>query len=102
MEYRKYACILHKDAFQYVSPTRYEIIEDERYNDRFAEIFRDELSDQQIMVLLHYVLRKNPDFYSAGTALMGYIRPVMDKLIGNIREEHRSANTGVHSNDSDD
>ena len=101
MEHRKYACILHKDAFQYIAPTRYEIIEDERYNERFAEIFRDELSDQQIMVLLHYVLRPVPDFNGAGKALKEYISPVMDQLIGNIREEHRSANTGVSGNDPD-
>ncbi len=90
------------EDFRYVPPTRYEIIEDHRYNARFAEIFRDELSDQQIMVLLHYVLRQVPDFQGAGKALKEYIHPVMDKLIGSIKEEHRSANTGVSRDHQDD
>ena len=96
MEDRKNYC------FRYVPLTRYEIIEDERYNARFAEMFRDELSDQQIMVLLHYVLRQVQDFQGAGKALKEYISPIMDQLIGTIKEEHRSANTDVHSNNSDD
>ena len=91
-----------EEDFRYVSPTRYEIIEDERYNERFAEIFRDELSDQQIMVILHYLLRPIPDFWGAGAALREYISPVMVRVIESIKEEHRSANTGVHSNNSDD
>ena len=90
------------ENFNYISPTWYEIIEDERYNERFAEMFRDELSDQQIMVLLHYVLRQVPDFQGAGKALKEYIHPIMDQLIGGIKEEHRSMNTGVSSNNSDD
>ena len=91
----------HREVFHYVPLTRYEIIEDARYNARFAEMFRDELSDQQIMVLLHYVLRQVPDFQGAGKALKEYISPIMDQLIGSIKEEHRSMNTGV-SNNSDD
>ena len=96
MEDRKNYC------FRYVPLTRYEIIEDHRYDAQFAEMFRDELSDQQIMELLHYVLRQVPDFQGAGKALKEYISPVMDKLIECIKEEHRSANTGVsrdHQND---
>ena len=92
----------HREVFRYVQPTRYEIIEDERYNARFAEMFRDELSDQQIMVLLHYVLRQVPDFQGAGKALREYISPIMDQLIGSIKEEHRSMNTGVSSNNPND
>ena len=90
------------DAYFYVPLTRYEIIEDERYNERFAEMFRDELSDQQIMVLLHYLLRPIPDFCGAGAALREYISPVMVRVIESIKEEHRSANTGVSSNDQND
>ena len=99
MAYRNYH---REEDFRYVPPTRYEIIEDERYNERFAEMFRDELSDQQIMVLLHYVLRQVPDFQGAGKALREYISPIMDQLIGSIKEEHHSMNTGVSSNNPDD
>ena len=95
MEDRSY----YREDFRYVPPTRYEIIEDERYNERFAEMFRDEMSDQQIMVLLHYLLRPIPDFWGAGAALREYISPVMVRVIESIKEEHRSANTGVSNND---
>ena len=90
------------DAYFYVPLTRYEIIEDERYNERVAEMFRDELSDQQIMVLLHYLLRPIPDFWGAGAALREYISPVMTRVVESIKEEHRSANTGVSNNNPDD
>ena len=92
----------HREDFHYVPLTRYEIIEDHRYDARFAEMFRDELSDQQIMVILHYLLRQVPDFHGAGKALREYIHPIMDKLIANIKEEHRSMNTGVSRNDPND
>ena len=92
----------HREVFRYVPLTRYEIIEDGCYNARFAEMFRDELSDQQIMVLLHYLLRPVPDYRGAGAALREYISPVMDRVVENIKEEHRSANTGVSSNNPDD
>ena len=92
----------YKEDFRYIPLTRYEIIEDERYNDRFAEMFRDELSDQQIMVILHYLLRPVPDYWAAGAALKEYISPVMNRVVESIKEEHRSANTGVSRDHQDD
>ena len=90
------------DDYFYVPLTRYEIIEDERYNARFAEMFRDELSDQQIMVILHYLLRPIPDCWAAGAVLREYISPVMIRVVESIKEEHRSANTGVSRDHQDD
>ena len=76
----------------YIPLTDCEIIEDERYNTRFADSFRDEPSSKEIMEILHYLLRENPDYLGAAMALRTYIGPVMGKVIKNIKQEHRSAN----------
>ena len=81
---------------EYIPLTDCEIIEDARYNAHFADSFRDELSDEAIAVILHYLLRKKPDYLGAGMALRTYIGPVMGKVIEHIKHEHLLANTGIY------
>ena len=91
----------HKEDNRYVPLTRQQVLEDAKNNSDFGDVFRNELSDEQIAVIIHYLIRKEPDYHAAGSYLEELLNPKINQLIKKIQEEHEYRNS-VESNDPND